>query len=1152
MKTHTGREAGTQASIQTRRKVIAAAVFPLFCAGLAHGATFTWTGNTDTTWSNAADWTPTGGPPNSGSTAILATLATNQPNLTANAQLGTLLITTTSGGWTISDTNTSTLSITGTGVPINGSAVVSGTMTFSTNLQVSGATQNWAFGSSGTTTYVVDYSGNIDLDGHTLSMTANTASGGVGDENVIGNIISSASGSAGNITYAGSASARASFTVSGSNTYVGNTIISQATVFINSLALTGNASSLGGGGTVQIGNNSSNANLEYNGSGGTSDHGFTFYDQGTQDLYNNGTGPITLSNTGSAIASVGTGNLTLALNGTNNASNPAANANVLAESISNGQGGSTTLQKAGTNAWQLTNTTSSFTGPVNINVGTLIVDNLVNGGANSELGAGTTITLGASASTGILDYVGTGGSSNRSFALNGAGTAGGTTGGAIFSSGSGAIDLTSTGTLTAATATLPLLFTLRGTNTGNNTFSEQIVNGANSGATVGLLKTDSGTWILANNVDTYTGQTTIAGGVLGIGADGAINSGGPLGVAFTGGTLQFDNYASSLNFANDAKLSLGAAAGAASTLNGTISGTSALNYIGPGTLDLTASNNYSGGTTLGAGVLNFDNIDNLGSGTIVFTGGTLQYATGNIADVSTLPMLLGAGGGTIDTNGNNVKLSNSIGDGGAGGLTKAGADDLELNAAETYTGDTTAGAGTLEIGPLGSVGSANISVSPGAVLTIDAGGAISTSANLTVNGTYNENNSIRTINTLNGSGTATLNGATLTVSGGGSFSGKIADGTAPSSIVAAGGTLSLSGSNTYSGGTTVSGGTLRTASNSALGTGPVLVSSPGILDLDGNAPTIGNLSGSGTIDNVSAGGSATLAITTSTSSNFSGTIQNTTGSVALSVSGTGTQILSGVNSYTGGTAVSAGKLLIAPTSSTTSALPTGELSITGSGEVQLEPNVTAGSANPTPPPATSNVNITSLSITGSGVLDITNNHIIIDYTPGNDPINSIAAMIASGYAGDTWSGPGIISSLAATNPSYGLGYADSADPGNPAGLASNTIEVMYTLLGDANLDGKVNGSDFTLMAANFNDSVTNGWDEGDFNYSGTVNGDDFVLLADNFNQFASQSSISSADLQALDSFAAANGISLTSVPEPATMGLLTLGIAGVLARRRRV
>ena len=79
--------------------------------------------------------------------------------------------------------------------------------------------------------------------------------------------------------------------------------------------------------------------------------------------------------------------------------------------------------------------------------------------------------------------------------------------------------------------------------------------------------------------------------------------------------------------------------------------------------------------------------------------------------------------------------------------------------------------------------------------------------------------------------------------------------------------------------------------------------------------------------------------------------------------------------------------------------------------------------------------------------------------------------------------------------SYGIGYADSADPGNPAGLASGQIEVMYTLLGDANLDGKVNGTDFNLMATNFNQAVTDGWDKGDFNYDGKVNGSDFVLLA---------------------------------------------------------
>ena len=158
---------------------------------------------------------------------------------------------------------------------------------------------------------------------------------------------------------------------------------------------------------------------------------------------------------------------------------------------------------------------------------------------------------------------------------------------------------------------------------------------------------------------------------------------------------------------------------------------------------------------------------------------------------------------------------------------------------------------------------------------------------------------------------------------------------------------------------------------------------------------------------------------------------------------------------------------------------------------------------------------------------------------------------------------------AQSNPNYGVGYADAADVGDPAGLASGEIEIMYTLLGDANLDGKVNGTDFNLMATNFNQAVTNGWDEGDFNYDGKVNGSDFVLLADNFNQFASESAVASADLAALDAFAGANGvsvgngagagsgtgagsgISLTNVPEPASTGLLTIGAISVLARRRR-
>jgi hypothetical protein len=59
-------------------------------------------------------------------------------------------------------------------------------------------------------------------------------------------------------------------------------------------------------------------------------------------------------------------------------------------------------------------------------------------------------------------------------------------------------------------------------------------------------------------------------------------------------------------------------------------------------------------------------------------------------------------------------------------------------------------------------------------------------------------------------------------------------------------------------------------------------------------------------------------------------------------------------------------------------------------------------------------------------------------------------------------------------------------------------------------------------------------------------------MAANFNQTDSGAS-SAGDLAALDAFAAANGVSLptSSVPEPATTGLLAAGVVGVLGQRRR-
>jgi autotransporter-associated beta strand protein len=293
------------------------------------------------------------------------------------------------------------------------------------------------------------------------------------------------------------------------------------------------------------------------------------------------------------------------------------------------------------------------------------------------------------------------------------------------------------------------------------------------------------------------------------------------------------------------------------------------------------------------------------------------------------------------------------------------------------------------------------------------------------------------------------------------------------------------------------------------------------------------------------GGGNTLSI----SGNISGAGGLTVGPTSNAYSN-GTVALSGANTYGGGTTVTSGTLLIDPTSTpkTTSALAAGSVSVSG-GLLRLAPGVTGGSG----PAVSSSVNLTSLSITGNGVLDVGNNHLIITYG-ASDPITTIAGYIKTGYNGGGWNGTGgIISSAALTNASgllYGVGYADGKD-NVVVGLSSGQIEVAYTLLGDANLDGLVNGSDFNILAANFNQSIT-GWDQGDFNYDGLVNASDFNVLAANFNQGVSGAA-SAGDVAALDAFAVANGLSLptSSVPEPASASLLLLSGLSMLAHRRR-
>ena len=90
--------------------------------------------------------------------------------------------------------------------------------------------------------------------------------------------------------------------------------------------------------------------------------------------------------------------------------------------------------------------------------------------------------------------------------------------------------------------------------------------------------------------------------------------------------------------------------------------------------------------------------------------------------------------------------------------------------------------------------------------------------------------------------------------------------------------------------------------------------------------------------------------------------------------------------------------------------------------------------------------------------------------------------------------------------------------------------------GDANGDGKVDGSDVTILAGNWqkgvNDGLTASWEEGDFNGDGKVDGSDVTILAGNW-QYGVEAAAA-------------------SVPEPSTLVLFVVGLlSGLFVTRRR-
>lgn len=162
------------------------------------------------------------------------------------------------------------------------------------------------------------------------------------------------------------------------------------------------------------------------------------------------------------------------------------------------------------------------------------------------------------------------------------------------------------------------------------------------------------------------------------------------------------------------------------TLSAAINGDGKLTKQGSNTLILTGNNTYTGGTTVNGGTLSVSGASNLGSASndLTLNGGTLQATSSFTLDQE---IMLGTGGGVIDTKGagTTLTLSNAVAGESSlvraanGSLTKIG--DGTLNVHDDIVADTFITAGTVRVGDGAKKGDIKgaIDIASGAVLEFD-------------------------------------------------------------------------------------------------------------------------------------------------------------------------------------------------------------------------------------------------------------------------------------------------------------------------------------------------------------------------------------------------------------------------------------------------
>lgn len=552
-------------------------------------------------------------------------------------------------------------------------------------------------------------------------------------------------------------------------------------------------------------------------------------------------------------------------------------------------------------------------GTVSVNSGGFFQAGRVDVGvANTGVG---TLNINTSGKADFLSYLTIGGTGQGTFTVNGGliQTRGGTIGGSAGSLG--------TATITSGT------WLNNATGSGSEIAGYLTVGGSGTGS----LTINDGGYVVVTGTFSKGANGTLTlnqGGTLQIGGVNGNNNGGVARymVASTGtigsgtaGVLVGDlDFAGTLKFAQNS-------AGTSPTLayNGALSGAGDLVKTGTGTLLLGGNNSYTGGTTLVAGVISLNSANAIGtSGTISFSGGTLQATSNNTTDYSSRFSDAPNQQYAIDSNGEDLTLASDLTSVG-GSFLKSGTGSVTLTGANTFTSGSVRG-GLLQ-------GSATSLATSGTF-------GVATLQHLKfTSGTANES----WAGQMFGSGTFSKTGAgTLTLSGsGGSTTGTL--------LISEGAIRGTTGNLTRNivnnSQLTFDQSTSGTYARGISGSGNMLLSNSGTITFSGTNTLTGTATVSGGALVATRAGAMPQNVVNNANVEFANSVNGTyagsiSGNGGLTKSGTGSLTFTGTNTYSGLTNVTQGLL-----TGNTNNLP-GAIAVVSGGTVAFN-QTTSGTAS---------------------------------------------------------------------------------------------------------------------------------------------------------------------------------------------------------------